>query len=271
MKSPDELIREIKTLRHRISSLSGAVLRINSSLDVDTVLNEIADSARTLTGARYAVITVFDDPGQVEYVASGFTADRVRELAEWPDGLRLFEQLRNLPSPVRLSNLSGYVRSLGFSTEFVTVDTFLGTSIRHQSVQTGAFFLGGKEGGQEFTEEDEEVLELFAAQAATATANARTYRAEQRVRANLEALIDTSPVGVVVFDARTAGLASLNREARRIVAGLLDPGQTAEELLQVVTCRLADDQEFALDEFPAGDGVEQRRAPAGRGGRVVGT
>ena len=250
MKSADELMKENEALRNRISSLSGAVLRISSSLDVDTVLKEIADSARTLTGARYAMITVFDDAGQVEYVGSGFTAERVREMAEWPDGVRLFEQLRNLPSPVRLTNLRGYVSSLGFSTEFVTVDTFLGTSIRHQNAQTGAFFLGGKEGGKEFTEEDEEVLELFAAQAATANANARTYRAEQRVRADLEALIDTSPVGVVVFDARTAGLVSHNREARRIVAGLLDPGQTAEELLQAVTFRFADGQEIALNQFP---------------------
>ena len=250
MKSPDELMRENEKLRNRIASLSGAVLRISASLDVDTVLKEIADNARALTGARYAMITVFDDAGQVDYVASGITADRVREMAEWPDGMRLFEHLRKLPSPVRLSNLSGYVGSLGFSTEFITADTFLGTSIRDRDAQTGAFFLGGKEGGQEFTEEDEEVLELFAAQAATAIANARTYRAEQRMRANLEALIDTSPVGVVVIDARAGCLGSINREARRMVAGMLDPGQTVEELLQVVSFRLADGQEIALGEFP---------------------
>ena len=93
------------------------------------------------------------------------------------------------------------------------------------------------------------MLVLFAAQAATAIANARAYRAEHRARANLEALIDTSPVGVVVIDARRGRLVSLNREARRIVAGLLDPGQTVEELLQVVTFRLADGQDIALNEF----------------------
>ena len=250
MKSADELMRENEALRTRIASLSGAVLRISASLDVDTVLKEIADNARALTGARYAMITVFDDAGQVDYVASGITAERVREMAEWPDGVRLFEQLRKLPSPVRLSNLSAYVSSLGFSTDFISADTFLGTSIRHRDAQTGAFFLGGKEGGQEFTEEDEEMLVLFAAQAATAIANARTYRAERRARANLEALIDTSPVGVVVIDARAGRLVSVNREARRMVAGLLDPGQTEDELLQVVTFRLADGQEIALGEFP---------------------
>ena len=43
---------------------------------------------------------------------------------------------------------------------------------------------------------------MFASQAATAIANARTHRDEQQARADLEALVETSPVGVVVFDAR---------------------------------------------------------------------
>ena len=250
MKSADELMREVEALRDRISSLSGAVLRISASLDVDTVLKEIAENARALTGARGAVITAFDDGGQIDYVTSGLTADEERELIAWPDGLRLFEHLRNLPVPLRLRDLPAFVRSLGFSTEVISVDTFLATSIRHRGEQAGSFFVGAKEGGQEFTKEDEEVLQLFAAQAATAIANARAYRAEQRVRADLEALIDISPVGVVVIDAKTAHLVSLNREARRIVSGLLDPGQTVEELLQVVTYRLGDGQEIALDELP---------------------
>ena len=81
---------------------------------------------------------------------------------------------------------------------------------------------------------------LFAAQAATAIANARTYRAERRARADLEALIETSPVGVVVFDGGTGDLVSLNREASRLVQSLCDPGQSAEQLLGVITCRRGD-------------------------------
>ena len=107
-----------------------------------------------------------------------------------------------------------------------------------------------KEGGPEFTSEDEEVLVLFASQAATAIANARTHRAEQRARADLETLVDTSPVGVLVFDARTGNPVSLNREAKRIVEGLRTPGRSTEELLEVMTCRRADGREVALDEFP---------------------
>ena len=51
MKSANELSREIEALRGRIARLSASVLRISASLDVDTVLNEIAEAARALTGA----------------------------------------------------------------------------------------------------------------------------------------------------------------------------------------------------------------------------
>ena len=91
---------------------------------------------------------------------------------------------------------------------------------------------------------------LFASQAASAIANARTYRDEQRVRADLEALVDTSPVGVVVLDPRTGRPVSLNREAKRIVEGLRMPGRSAEQLLEVVTVRRGDGRVVSLREFP---------------------
>ena len=73
--------------------------------------------------------------------------------------------------------------------------------MRHQGVEAGNFFLADKADGAEFTESDEKLLSLFAAQAAAAIANARAHRAERRARADLEALVETSPVGVVLFDA----------------------------------------------------------------------
>ena len=122
--------------------------------------------------------------------------------------------------------------------------------MRHRGVQVGNFFLGGKEGEQEFTSEDEEVLVLFASQAATAIVNARSHRDEQRAQADLETLVDTSPVGVLVFDARTGNPVSVNQEAKRIVGDLCGPDRSAEQLLEIMTIRRADGREISLQEFP---------------------
>ena len=128
--------------------------------------------------------------------------------------------------------------------------TFQGTPMRHRGVHVGNFFLAEKEGAPAFTDEDEEILLLFASQAATAIANARAHRDERQARADLEALIETSPVGVVVFDARSGRPVSVNREAWRIVEGLRTAGRPPEALLELVSVRRADGRETSLSEFP---------------------
>ena len=243
--------RENEALRERISRLSAAILRINASLDVATVLQEVVDSARALTAARYGIIATVDDAGAVQdFVASGFTREEQDQLANWPDGPRLFERLRDNPGRLRLEDLRDYLPSLGFSPDLMPLSALQGVPMNHREHHVGNFFLAGKEGGGEFTGEDEELLVLFASQAAATIANARTHRDERRARANLEALIDTSPVGVVVFDARTGRPVSVNREARRIVEELGSPDRPVERVLEVITCRYADGRELSLEEVP---------------------
>ena len=215
------------------------------------MLREVVESARSLTGARFGAIATIDEAGAPQdFVTSGFTEAEHRAMVEWSEGPRLFEHFRDLEEPLRIADVPAYVQALGFPTDRLPSKTFQGTPMRHRGVHAGNFYLVEKEDGEAFTDEDEEILVLFASQAATAIANARTYRAEQRARADLEALIETSPVGVVVSDVGTGRPVSLNREARRIVESLRMPGRTAEDLLGILTCRFADGREIALDEFP---------------------
>ena len=155
----------------RLSALGAAMLRISASLDLDTVLHEVVDRARALTGARYGAIATIDDTGAPQdFVTSGFTEEAHRRLEQWPDGPRLFEHFRDLPGPLRLADLPAYVRSLGFASDRLPSKTFQGTLMRHRGVHVGNFYLVEKEGGEEFTDENEEVLLLFASQAASAIA-----------------------------------------------------------------------------------------------------
>ncbi len=251
MSNSDELLREIEGLRDRMSRLSAASLRINATLDLETVLGEVVESARMLTGARCGVITTVDDLGQPrrDLVTSGISPETHKRMANWADGPRLFEHFRDLPGALRLPDVTAYIRELGFDTELLPSGAFQGTPMRYRDLLVGHFFLADKKNGLEFTDEDEEILMLFAAQAATAIANARAYQDERRARADLEALVETSPVGVAVFDARTGKPVSFNREARRIVEGLREEGQLPEQLLEVVTCQRSDGQEISLSEF----------------------
>ena len=253
MDRPDERDRRIRELEERLSRLSGASLRINESLDLEDVLQGVLDSARTMTDARYAVITTLDEAGRMEDLrASGLTAEETRRLWEIPEGQQFFEYLSAIAEPLRVSDLGGHARALGL-TELRTpvhISAFLAVPIRHRGVSAGNIHVGKEESGQEFSREDEETLVMFASQAALIVANARRHREERRARADLETLVDTSPVGVVVFDAATGVPKSVNREARRIADSLRNPEQSPEDLLSVVTVRRADGREVSLREFP---------------------
>ena len=217
-----------QALRERISTLNAAILRISATLDLDTVLSEVVEGARGLSGARYGVIATVDEAGEpADSVFSGFTPEE-------------------LEGPLRLADPAGHVRSLGMAPARTFSRTLQGTPMRHRGADIGNFFLAEKADGEEFTDEDEEVLMLFASQATAVAANARTYRNEQRARADLEALVETLPVGVVILDARSGRTVSINREAKRIRAALR---------------RREDSEPFVLGEIAID--YEQRRVTVG--------
>ena len=258
MSEPDCRDRQIAALRERLSRLSGASLRINESLDLDHVLQGVLDSARTLTGARYGVITTLDDEGRMEDLrVSGLTVEDARRIWEIPDGQRFFEYLCAITGPVRVADLGGHARAMGLSELHtpMPIGAFLGVPIRHRGKSVGNIHLSREKPGGEFTREDEETLVMFASQVALVVSNARRHRDEQRAKTGLETLIATSPVGVVVFDIATGAPVSFNREARRIVDSLLDPNQTPEQLLELMTVRRAGGSEISLLEFPLAEAL----------------
>ena len=253
MRNAEELERENRALRDRLSRLNQASLRINESLDFEAVLQGVLDSACSLTGARYGVIALVGASGRIEdSVTSGLTSEEHRRFMDFPEGMSFFEYLNGISEPLRLRDFHSCMRSLGLPEVRPPFPVssplpFLSAPIRHLGENVGAIYVGEKE--VEFTPEDEETLVMFASQAALVIANARRHRDEQRARADLETLINTSPVGVAVFDARTGAPVSFNREATRIVDSLREPDQSPEQLLGVLTCRHADGREISLLEL----------------------
>ncbi len=237
--------------RDRAPALARAILGISTNLDPDIVLRRVVEEARSLTGARRGIIATVDGSGaRGEYFFSGYTREEQRELLDWPHIVQLFEHFRDLPRSLREEDFSGFVRELGLTPLPSFPGAFQGTPMRHAGEIVGSFLLAEKAGGRAFTDADEEVLVLFASLAAAAITNARAQRSEQRARMDLEALVETSPVGVVIFDGLSGQIVSSNREARRIVESLRMPGRPLEQLLKVMVCRRADGREVSLADLP---------------------
>ena len=163
MKSAEEMERDNEALRGRLTRLSQASLRINESLDFNTVLQEVLDSARSLMEARYGVMTFLDDSGVArDFLSSGMSAEEDRQLRDVPEAMRLYEHLGSLASPLRTPDLLGHLRSQGLPELRPPAGgsgrLLSGGAGSPRGERVGNLFLAGKETGEEFTQEDEETL-----------------------------------------------------------------------------------------------------------------
>ena len=247
---------EIQASRQRSTTLSSATLRVNDNLELSVVLQEVVDRACELTGAGVGLICMIDEDGEVrDFVSRGVTKTDRKRFEEEADGPQLFEHLRDLPGPVRIDNLPEYVQTHGFSLKHMVSKTLLAMPMRHHGTLLGNFFLGKPKKARNFTIDDEEMIEVFASQAASSIANARAFSGEKRALADLAAVIENSPNGVVVFDGRTGRPTSINREARALVKSLCSDGEEAENVLSTLSFLIADGREIQLTESTIVNGM----------------
>ena len=234
----------------RLARLNDASLRILENLNLDTVLQGIVDGARHLTSARYGALLVFSDSGTVQnFLTSGITAEKRRLMGHCcPEGRGLLAYVNETREPLRLRDIASHPASVGLPENHPPVKSFLGTSIPSLPQGIGNIYLSEKEDGFEFTSEDEEIVVMFARQAAMAISNAERYRNEQRAKASLEALVHASPVGVLVVDADTRTVVSVNREAQRITG--VGPGVSLDEYRASASYRRLDGSHLPLESHP---------------------
>ncbi|MER3411802.1 MAG: histidine kinase, partial [Thermoleophilia bacterium] len=162
-------------MHDRVRALVQAGIAITSELSLDAVLRTLAETARELTGARYAALGVIDPSGQrlERFIAVGLDEETQRTIGESPRGRGILGALIREARPLRLRDLTADPRAVGFPPHHPVMRTFLGVPILLRGTAFGNLYLAEKEG--EFTQEDEDLVTLLAAQAAVAIENARLY------------------------------------------------------------------------------------------------
>jgi signal transduction histidine kinase len=174
----------------RLRALLEASMVITSELSLEALLQRLVTTAAALTGARYAALGVIDRSGtQLErFLTTGIDEETHRAIGDLPRGLGILGVLIDQATPLRLHDLNEDPRSVGFPPMHPPMRTFLGVPILLRGVAYGNFYLTEKSGGEDFTDEDQEIVGLLAAQAAIAIENARLYEAATQWSKQLESL-----------------------------------------------------------------------------------
>ena len=178
----------------RLRALVDAGIALSSELSLDALLARIVEAAARLTGARYAALGVIDRSGLTleRFLTTGIDDETRAAIGELPRGRGVLGVLIRDTQPLRLDDLRADPRAVGFPRNHPPMRTFLGVPILLRGVAFGNLYLTEKEGGEAFTEEDEELTQLLAAQAAVAIENARLYDTSTRWLRQLESLNEIS-------------------------------------------------------------------------------
>jgi signal transduction histidine kinase len=166
-----------------------AGIALSSELSLDAVLQRLVETAARLTGARYAALGVIDTSGHglERFVTTGIDAETYAAIGDLPRGRGLLGVLIRDAETLRLHDIADDPRSVGFPLHHPPMHTFLGVPVLLRGIAFGNLYLTEKDSG-DFTEEDEELTQLLAAQAAVAIENARLYESSTRSLRQLESL-----------------------------------------------------------------------------------
>ena len=174
----------------RLRILVDAGISLSSELSLDALLQRIVETAAELTGARYAALGVIDKVGHSleRFLTTGIDAETYAAIGELPRGRGILGVLIREAKTLRLHDIADDPRSVGFPRHHPPMKTFLGVPIVLRGIAYGNLYLSEKEDGEDFSDEDEELTQLLAAQAAVAIENARLYESSTRWLRQLESL-----------------------------------------------------------------------------------
>ena len=179
-----------RTALDRLRVLVDAGIALSSELSLDALLQRLVEIAAELTGARYAALGVVDRSGEglESFVTTGIDAETHAAIGDLPRGRGILGALIRDAQPLRLHDLSADPRSVGFPRNHPPMQTFLGVPVLLRGVVYGDLYLTEREDGEDFSAEDQELVQLLAAQAAVAIENARLYENSTRWLRQLESL-----------------------------------------------------------------------------------
>ena len=210
-------VGEVVASRERLRALLDAVVGIGSDLDLRSTLQRIVEAACALVGARYGALGVIGPDRRLlsDFITHGIDAATHAAIGDLPHGRGVLGLLITDPHPVRMPDITRHPRSYGFPPNHPPMHSFLGVPVRIRDQVFGNLYLAEKQGADEFSDDDEEIVVALAAAAGVAIDNARLFELAQRRERWLSAAAEITSVllGTV---RRTEALRLIARRAREV-------------------------------------------------------
>ena len=234
----------------RLERLIAVGRSVLSELDLDVVLDRVLDTARELTGARFAALGILDEQRRelAQFVARGVDERTRRAIPELPHGRGVLGVLIEDPRPLRIADVGDHPLFYGFPRDHPLMRGFLGVPILIRGKAWGNLYLTEKAGGT-FDQADEDAVVVLADWAAIAVENARLYRKVDASRRGFEATADVVRA--------IAGETDLDR----ILEVIVDRGRTLVQSRTMIVLLREGDELVSAAAAGEVDGADHPRLP----------
>ncbi len=177
-------------LQERLERLVTAGPELTGELSLSGVLQQVADLAAEVIGARYAAIGLLNPDGRTleSFTTSGLAAEERARIGDLPKGLGILGLVIHQGRSIRLDDLSKHPAARGFPANHPPMRSFLGVPVVGRRGVLGDLYLTEKLAGASFTEEDEHLAILLAGKAAAAIENARLHEQSARLLEEVQQL-----------------------------------------------------------------------------------
>lgn len=208
---------EEERLRKHFEALDQASVKLNDSLSTEReshaeecAIQVIVDQARAMVEAEYAALGIGGDPDRSfsPWVYSGMDATRAAPIGEPPRARGVLGEVARHGRSIRLRDLRDHPSFSGFTPGHPEMRSFLAVTIVREGHPVGCLYLTNKISAEEFSAEDQRLIEVFADRAGRVLEVARlsdTVRAAVRARDNLLAVVAhdlRSPLQAVLMSAK---------------------------------------------------------------------
>ena len=159
-----------------LRAVGEAVAAIAVAPSLEATLRGLVQAARRLASCRYAAVGIPDGNGGFShFITTGMSDELIAAIGPLPRTHGLLGAMLERPLPHRTADISRDPRFEWWPAAHPRMTSFLGVPIVSAGEVAGAFYLTDKIGADEFSDADQELIELFAAHAAVAIATARVH------------------------------------------------------------------------------------------------
>lgn len=237
------------TMGDRFSRVTEAFQRVAAKTGLAEILQTVVDEARSITGAQYSAIKLNYAAGlSMDIITSGVSPQEATPSTSLPPGNQQSGRGDDAPKSHSAGDNHSPNLPQNQSESSTPLLARLETPITHWGETYGVISLVGENVDGAFSSEDSAIINMLSSLAGASITSALRYWTESRAAADLEALINTAPVGIMVFDAQTGALHSANEKIRQLREELRISNLPWDQLFHTLKYRRSDGREISLAE-----------------------